>query len=212
MADANYGAAGRVATGLSYPVVARYNAPGGIASYTDGRVLGRLVSYNTNITTADGNVFRADNAAAENAGDVFASGTLDLEIDGLLPDTKRYIYGLDEPEQVEIDGDTFIVSGMGTNTASLELGIGVVTEFRCNNVTSYAPTIFARGTFRQGGDSGQTRGENIDWQSQTLTADLARDDTAKKMWVYNIENYYTDENAARAALRKIMKVPEEASA
>lgn len=208
----NYGAPGRVATGLSYPVVARYNAPGGIASYTDGRELGRLVSYNADITTAEGNKFYANNAVAENAGDTFVSGSLDLEIDGLLPDTERFIYGLAEPEAVEIDGETFNVSGMGTNTASLELGIGVVVEFRSNNVTSYAPTIFAKGVFRQGGDSGQTRGENIDWQPRTLTADLARDDTSGKMWRYNIENYYTDENAARAALRKIMKVPEEASA
>lgn len=207
MTDKNYTAAGRIATGLSYPVVARYNAPGGLDSYTDGRVLGRLVGYSTNITTADGNKFYADNAVAENASDVFASGTLELEIDGLLPETERFIYGLADPESVTVDGEQFLVSGVGVNSASLTLGVGVIVEFRCNNVVSYAPAIFAKATFRQGGDSAKTRGENVEWQSRTLSADLARDDTAKKMWKYNIENYYTDENAARAALRKIMKVP-----
>lgn len=153
-------------------------------------------------------MFHANNAVSESANDTFVSGTLNLEIDGLLPETEDFIYNLDEPETVEIDGEAFIVSGMGTTSVSQTLGIGVVVEWRSGNVTSYSPSIFAKGVFRQGGDKAKTRGENVEWQTQNLVADLARDDTPKKQFRYNIRNFYSDEESARAALRKIMRVKE----
>lgn len=210
--EGNYTAAGRVVTGVSYPCVAKYNAPGGLNTYTDGRVLARLRSFSTNITTAgDDNKFYVDNTVGENAGDVFSSGTLDLTVDGLLPETERFVFGLPEVKTVEVGDQTFHYSGLGTNTASATLGLGVVVEYRCNNVTSYAPVIFAKTTFRQGGDSANTREEKIDYQARSFTVDLARDDSPDKMWRYNIEDYYADEQSARAALRAILKVPEEAA-
>ena len=208
----HYTAAGRVITGLSHPVVAPYQAPGGLDSYKDGRVLARIRSYSTNITTAgDANKFYVDNAVGENAGDVFSSGTLNLEVDGLLPEMERYVYGLPEPKTVQIGGESVTYSGLGTNTASAVLGLGVIVEYRCNNVTSYGIIIFPKVTFRQGGDEAQTREEEIDWQSRTFTIDLARDDTGEHMWRYNIENYFTDETAAIALLHKIMGVAEAAN-
>lgn len=210
--DNKYTAAGRVVTGLSHPVVAPYQAPGGLDSYQNGRVLARLRSYSTNIATAgDSNQFYADNAVAENAGDVFTSGTLSLEVDGLLPETERFVYGLPEPKTIDIGGESVTYSGLGTNTASAVLGLGMVVEMRCNNVTSYSIVIFPKVTFRQGGDEAKTREKEIDWQTRTFTVDLARDDTGEHMWRYNIENYFDDENAAIALLHKIMGVPEAAN-
>ncbi len=209
MPDNNYTAAGRVVTGLSHPVVAKYNAPGGLASYTDGRVLARLRSYDLNVTTAgDGNRFFLDNAVGENAGDVFSSGVLTLVVDGLLPETERFVYGLPDPKTEQIDGETITYDAIGTDTASAVLGLGVIVEYRCNNVTSYAPVIFAKTTFRQGGDSAATREDQIDYQARSFTIDLARDDTADHAWRYNIVNYYDNEPAAIAALHKILKVVE----
>ena len=204
-----YTAAGRVVTGLSHPVVAPYQAPGGLTSYRNGRILARLRSYSTNIATAgDSNQFYVDNAVGENAGDVFTSGTLSLEVDGLLPETERFVYGLPEPKTVDIGGTEVTYSGLGTNTASAVLGLGMVVEMRCNNVTSYSIVIFPKVTFRQGGDEAKTREKEIDWQTRTFTVDLARDDTGEHMWRYNIENYFESENDAIALLHKIMGVPE----
>ena len=207
-----YTAAGRVVTGLSHPVVAPYQAPGGLDSYKAGRVLARLRSYSTNIATAgDSNQFYADNAVAENAGDVFTSGTLSLEVDGLLPETERFVYGLPEPKSITVDDQQISYDPIGTATASAVLGLGMVVEMRCNNVTSYSIVIFPKVTFRQGGDEAKTREKEIDWQTRTFTVDLARDDTGEHMWRYNFENYFDNENAAIALLHKIMGVPEAAN-
>ena len=213
MSDANYKAAGRVVVGLSYPVVALYNAPGGLANYTDGRVLARLDSYNINVSTAgDGNKLHLDNVVAENAGDTFVSGTLTLTTDHPLPDVEDFIYGQPAEETIEIDGEQIPYSGMSTEHSSPTLGVGVIVKFRCAGVHSYAPIIFAKCTFQQGGDSAKTQGEQLDYQLRTFTIDMARDDTAKKMWRYNIRKYFDNEPDARALLRKIMKVPEEEAA
>ena len=92
MPDTNYGADGRVAVGLSHPVVARYNAPGGLDKYTDGRILARLESYNVNITTAgDNNKLHLNNVVAEDAGAVMTSGTLTLVTDHPIPETEDFI-------------------------------------------------------------------------------------------------------------------------
>lgn len=213
MPDANYKAAGRVAVGLSYPVVALYNAPGGLANYTDGRVLARLDSYSTNISTAgDGNKLHLDNVVAENAGDIFTSGTLTLTTDHPLPEVEDFIYGQPAEKTIEIDGEQIPYSGMSTEHSSPTLGVGVIVKYRCAGVYSYAPTIFAKCTFRQGGDSGKTQGEQLDYQLRNFDIDLARDDTEEKMWRYNIRKYFDNEPAARALLRKIMKVPEAEAA
>ena len=208
MADKNYTAAGRVVTGLSHPVVAKYNAPGGLENgYSEGRVLARLRSYDLNVSTAgEGNQFYLDNTVGENAGDVFTSGTLTLVVDGLLPETERYVYGLPNPKSITVDGQQISYDPIGTDTASTVLGLGMIVEYRCNNVTSYAPIIFAKTTFRQGGDSAATREKEIDYQARSFTIDLARDDTADHAWRYNITTYFDNEAAAIAALHKIMKV------
>lgn len=207
MADKNYTAAGRVVTGLSHPVVAKYNAPGGLDSYTDGRILARLRSYDLNVSTAgEGNQFYLDNTVGENAGDVFTSGSLTLVVDGLLPETERFVYGLPASKSITVDGQQLEYDPIGTDTASTVLGLGMIVEYRCNNVTSYAPVIFAKTTFRQGGDSASTREKEISFQERSFTIDLARDDSADHAWRYNITTYFDNEADAIAALHKIMKV------
>ena len=207
MADNNYTAEGRVVTGLSHPVVARYNAPGGLNSYTDGRILARLRSYDLNVATAgEGNQFWVNNTVGENAGDVFSSGTLTLVVDGLLPETERFVYGLPAPKTMQLNGKTITYDAIGTDTASTVLGLGMIVEYRCNNVTSYAPIVFAKVTFRQGGDSATTREKEIDYQARSFTLDLARDDSPDHAWRYNISTYYSTEAEAIADLHELLKV------
>lgn len=207
MPDTNYGADGRVAVGLSHPVVARYNAPGGLDKYTDGRILARLESYNVNITTAgDNNKLHLNNVVAEDAGAVMTSGTLTLVTDHPIPETEDFIYGQPPVRTVTIGDEEIPYSGMSTERHPPTLGVGVIVKYLCNGVFSYAPTIFAKCTFHQGGDSAHTQGEQIEFQLRTFDISLARDDTDEKEWRYNIRKYFTTESEAIACLNKIMKV------
>ena len=210
--SADYKAEGRVAVGLSYPVVATYNPPGGRNSYKDGRIFARLDSYDVNITTAgDENVLHLNNAVAENAGTVFSSGTLTLVTDHPLPDVEDFVYGNPEPETIEIGGEQIPYSGMSTENVSPNLGLGMIVKFISGGEYSFAPIIFPKVAFRQGGDKGKTQGKNIEFQLRTFTVDLARDDAPKPMWKYNIRKYFSSEADARALLNKIMGVAEAAN-
>lgn len=208
MPDTNYKAEGRVVVGLSHPVVAKYNAPGGLENgYTDGRVLARLESYDINITTAgNNNTLRLNNVVAEDAGAVMTSGKLTLVTDHPLPETEDYIYGQPAVRTLTVGGKTYHYSGMSTEHNPPTLGVGVIVKFICNGVFSFAPTIFAKCTFHQGGDSAKTQGEQIDYQLRTFDISLARDDTDTKEWRYNIRDYFATESEAIECLHAIMKV------
>ena len=208
----NYKAEGRVAVGLSYPVVATYNPPGGLNSYKDGRVLARLDSYKVDINTAgDENVLHLNNAVAENAGTVFSSGTLTLVTDHPLPEVEDFIYGNPAPQTVTIDGEEIPYSGMSTENVSPNLGLGLIVKFISGGAYSFAPIIFPKVTFRQGGDEAKTQGKSIEFQLRTFNVDLARDDAAKPMWKYNIRKYFSTEAEAKRLLNKIMGVAEAAN-
>ena len=95
----NY-AAGKVAVGFSYPLVALYNANGSTVTLSNAMVLARGVGVDISVNVASDNEFYADNALAESENDVFESGSLKLTVDGLFDKANRMISGLEEPQEV----------------------------------------------------------------------------------------------------------------
>ena len=89
-------AAGKVCTGFSKPYVAKYNASGGVISFTEGRVLARGVNVQVAPDSSDDNGFYADNQLAESDNGVFTGGTLTLTVDGLLTAAEKFLMGLPE--------------------------------------------------------------------------------------------------------------------
>lgn len=77
-------AAGKVCTGFSKPIVAKYTKGTSGITYSDGQLLGRGVSISASADQADDNNFYADNIIAETESGVFTSGELSLTIDGLF--------------------------------------------------------------------------------------------------------------------------------
>lgn len=168
---------GKVKIGYSKPYVAKYVNTAGTITYTGGRRLARGVEASYDIETSDDNNFYADNIESESDSSTFVSGNLNLTVDGLLQETEQWLMNLPEA------GANGLV-GYGDNQEASDFGVGYIYEFMSDGVHYFTPIIFPRVTFSQIGDSGSTREENIDWQTQELTAAIKRAEDANRHWKY----------------------------
>ena len=185
--------AGKVATGFSYPYVAKYAANEGAITFSNAMELARGVSVNVSPTTSDANKFYANNQEAETGPNRFTGGTATLTVDGLLVAAERFIMGL--PAAGE-DGWT----AYGDSAQIPYVAIGYIARFMSGGVESFTPTILVKTKFQQINSDYATQEEEIDWQTQELTADLFRGDDLNHSWKYLGGDFET-EAAALTALR-----------
>lgn len=179
MAKAN----GRVRVGFSHPVVAKYDAGSGTPKYTEGRVLARGVGVKLAIKVAESNDFYADDVLAESESGGFAGGTMTLTVDGMHTESEALILGLGTPEQVTYGSSQNVkVTKYGAAAQPPYVGVGYVTEYKSGDVSEWVPTIVRKVKFKQPGDEAKTRGENTDWQTQEIEADIFRDDSETADW------------------------------
>ena len=185
---------GRVTTGFSLPYVAVYSATGNTISYSDGQILARGVSVSLDVESSDDNTFYADNQAAETAPGSFNSGSVTLTVDGLLAAARRLIFGLPEAGT-----DGFVAYGDNANPPYV--GIGYITRYMSGGVESYGATVIPKVRFAYSGEEAATQEEEIEWQTQELTATILRDDSANHVWKYVSDTVYSTEAEAEAALK-----------
>lgn len=186
-------AAGRVAIGFSQPYVAVYSANGGTVTYSNGQKLARGVSVSLDVSSTDANIFYADNQAAETAGGEFSDGSVTLTVDGLLLAAHRLIRGLPEA-----DKDGWTPDGDATQVPYC--GIGYITKYMSGGVVVWVPTVICKAKFAVPAEEAETQGEEIDWQTQELTANIMRDDTAAHNWRF-LGAEFSTEATAEAALK-----------
>lgn len=187
-------AAGKVCTGFSKPIVAKYTKGTSGITYSDGQLLGRGVSISASADQADDNNFYADNIIAETESGVFTSGELSMTIDGLLQSAERMIMGL--PTANTTTG----LMAYDDDQQVPDIGTGVVARFMSDGVTTYTPVIFPRTTYKFPGVDAATQEENIDWQTQELTATIKRAEDEKRTWKY-VGGDLTSEKAAENVIR-----------
>ena len=192
-------AAGKVCTGFSKPYVAKYNASGGVISFTEGRVLARGVNVQVAPDSSDDNGFYADNQLAESDNGVFTGGTLTLTVDGLLTSAEKMLMGLPEA-----GADGWI--GYGDNQQVPDVAVGYIARYMSGGVTTYMPTILVKTKFNQLSLSAATQEQKIDWQTQELTARIMRGDDANHNWKYIPEESFATEAEAEAALRTKLNI------
>lgn len=193
-------ASGKVCTGFSMPYVARYAASGGTVTYSDVQKLARGVSVSIEPESSDDNKFYADNVAAETAPGTFTGGTVTLTVDGLLTAAERFIMGLPEAQTV----NTVEVLTYGDNSEPPYVGVGFLARYMSDGVTTYTPYVLTKARFNQITTSAETQEDEIDWQTQELTATILRDDTANHSWKMVGATDYATEAAAEAALVKLL--------
>lgn len=191
--DLQFFAAGRVCTGFSKPYVAKYNANAGIVTFTEGRVLARGVSVSLEPNSSSDNKFFADNQLAESADGTFTSGTVTLTVDGLFMDAERFIQGLPAAGS---DGWT----EYGDNKETPYIAVGYIARYQSDGVESFVPTIIPKTKFGLFNQSAQTQEEEIDWQTQEITANVMRADNSNHNWKM-VGSGYTTEAEAELALQ-----------
>ena len=187
---------GKVATGFSYPYVATYSASQGTITYSDAMELARGVSVSLQPETSDANIFYANNQQAESGPNRFTGGTCSLTVDGLLITAERFIMGL---PAAGADGWT----AYGDSADIPYVGIGYIARFMSGGAKSYTPTILVKAKFQQINSDYATQEEEIDWQTQELTADLFRGDDSNHSWKYIGADFETEAEALAALKLKL---------
>lgn len=191
-------AAGKVLTGFSLPYVALYSHSGTTVTYSSGQKLARGVSVSIEPESGDENNFYADNIAAESSPGVFTNGTVTLTVDGLLAAAERLIMGLPTA-----DAQGFM--HYGDDMSIPYVGIGFICRYMSDGVTTYTPVILRKCRFTSPGTDANTQEEEIDWQTQELSAAILRDDTANHDWKY-VGGDEADEAAAEAKIKAVFSI------
>lgn len=190
-------AAGNVGTGFSKPYVALYAASGGTVTYTSGQLLARGVDVTLSPESGSDNKFYADNVVAESAPSKFTNGTVTLTIDGLFNATRELIYGL--------PAATGGWTAYGDSMAVPYVGIGFIQRVQSEGVESFIPYVLPKCKFQLEETSAATQGEEIDWQTQALTADVFRADDTNHNWKH-VGDPETTETAAETALKAFLGI------
>lgn len=166
---------GRVITGYSNPYVALYNvSTAGVISYASKQALARGVEVNIEVEVTDDNRFYADNIVAENEPGRFVSGTLTATVDGLKDTANDLILGLTANTAGYTDYDD--------DQAIPYCGFGCVVRYMEDGVESYMAIVLPKVQFNEPAVAASTQEEEIDWQTQELTAQIFKDDSTKHKW------------------------------
>lgn len=189
-----------VTIGYSYPYVALYNGSGGQDSYTEGMDLGGGVGYEDSIEVADDNNFYANNKIDESESGVFTSGEATITINGLVPDAAKMILGLKNTTEVsETTWDDY-----DDDAKPPEVGYGHVKKVMDQGVIQYYGFVLPRVTFALPNESAATQEDQIDWQTQELTATILRSLNGKHKWREVSNAPFSTEEEAYAAVKAFL--------
>lgn len=193
-----------VTTGYSKPYVAKYSHEGTTVTYTEGMPLGRGVSLSLNIETADDNNFYADNVIAETESGKFTNGSATITVDGLSNDAATLVFGLPEPESVQVSESPVQMQGYGEALNPPYVGYGCVKRTQDHGKVEYWPVILPKIKFAVPSEEMATQEENIEWQTQELSATIERDDTEKQNWKRVSATGFATEAEAYAVVTAIL--------
>ena len=167
---------GRVLTGFSLPYIALYSESSGTVSYSSGQILARGVSVSLDVNSAsDDNIFYADNVAAETVAGTFTGGTATLTVDGLKDAAEKLLLGLPTA-----DTNGFVHYG---DSASIPyVGVGFICRYMSAGSTEYVPVVLTKCRASMPNLSANTQEAEIEWQTQELSFNVLRDDSANHDW------------------------------
>lgn len=191
-------AAGKVCTGFSLPYVALYSCSSGTVTYSSGQKLARGVDVSIEPETSDDSDFYADNVLAESSGRKFIRGTVTLTVDGLLMAAERLIMGLPTGSGDWVPYDD--------NQDVPYVGIGFIARYMSDGAESFVPYILTKCQFDEISSAAATQGEDIDWQTQTLTAKIYRDGSADHVWKKVGKSELATEAAAEVLIKTAFSI------
>ena len=186
---------GKVITGYSMPIVAKYTYSNNTISYTDVMPLARGVEVSMEVETGDATNFYADNTIAEAVAGQFNGATATLTVDGLKDAARDLIAGITTKGSLVVDSKTVATVVYDDLQVIPYVGIGFVVRYMENGVTSYAPIILPKAQFSPEGLEAATQGEEVEFQTTELTATVMRSDAAGHRWKVVAEDQTTEADA-----------------
>lgn len=189
-----------VTTGFSRIHVAVYTNQDATVTYTGTVELARAKKMDSEIEFKEGSEFSCNNQVVERTPRKFQKGKLTLTIDGLTPAEYKLLFGItaetEKSAQVLNFGDSMKIPYMG---------VGAIKRMQQEGVESWRAIIFKKCQFAIPKDGAET--EEVDgepWQTQELTADIFRDDTAKHNWQTMSDTDFSTEQEAVEFIKKIL--------
>lgn len=173
-------------------------------TYGTGKVLAKLTKVDVNITNTNTKLY-ADDATAE-VDHSFTSGTVAVGLDDLTNEAQKGILG--NKEETE---DTVKVLTKAANDEPPHVGLGYMRSRKRNGVKSWEANIFLDVMFQEPNTSSNTKGENIEFQTPELTADIMTCEGYNGGAYQEIAEFST-ENAAKAWIDTKLNVSEVSAA
>ena len=189
--------AGKVGKGCSHLVVAKYAAAGGNFSYSDARILARLVQADISVEQEADVEFYADNVLAESESGTFASGALKLTVDGLFDEARRYIEGIPEPVKATYGEIEVNETRYAANAQPPYVAVGLVLMGK-SGANVFEPVILPKTKFKPSGLSAKTKEKTASYQTQDLETVIHRADDADGTWKISLGDFDSEANAIAA--------------
>ena len=186
---------GKVITGYSQPIVAKYEYSQGTISYTNVMPLARGVEVNMEVEIGDATNFFADNTIAEAVAGQFNGATATLTVDGLKDTARNLIAGLVTSTTIIANSSTVSAKVYDDLQVIPYVGIGFVVRYMENGVTTYAPVILPKAQFSPESLQAATQGESVEFQTTELQATVMRADDANHSWKIVAEDQTTEAKA-----------------
>ena len=155
--------------GLRYPVAATFSqsADGTMPTYSNGVVIGRAIQANLT-KTHNSNPLYADDIIDEDDNSLTAM-SLSMGLNDLLDDQRAFLLG--DIAVTSGDGNSATATGEYDEggVGSSPVGFGYIRVRRKGGLTKYQAVWYWKMLFSEDSEGTQTKGENIEWQTPTLT-------------------------------------------
>ena len=190
---------GKVITGYSQPIVAKYSYSSNTISYTNVMPLARGVEVQMEVEIGDATNFFADNTIAEAVAGQFNGATATFTVDGLKDSARNLIAGLVTSGSITVNTSTTVATKVYDDLQVIPyVGIGFVVRYMENGVTTYAPVILPKAQFSPESLNAATQGESVEFQTTDLVATVMRADDANHSWKVVAEDQATEAAAVAA--------------
>ena len=183
---------GKVITGYSQPIVAKYTYSSNTISYSNVMPLARGVEVQMEVEIGDATNFFADNTIAEAVAGQFNGATATLTVDGLKDAARDLIAGLVTSKTIIANSSTVTAKVYDDLQVIPYVGIGFVVRYMENGVTTYAPVILPKAQFSPESLKAATQGESVEFQTTELQATVMRADDANHSWKVVAEDQATE--------------------
>ena len=173
---------GKVITGYSQPIVAKYSYSTNTISYSNVTPLARGVEVDMEVEIGDATNFFADNTISESVAGQFNGATATLTVDGLKNTARDLIAGLVTTKTIIANSSTVSAKAYDDLQVIPYVGIGFVVRYMENGNTTYAPVILPKAQFSPESLKAATQGESVEFQTTELQATIMRADDANHSW------------------------------